>query len=162
MMKIHLPILASAALLTGCGQNTDVADTRVEEPYVTTTPVVVTEQNGGSFTVDARYDPGATFQNGSARQAVFEFAAKGEWSFAAAAGMLGPGGADAPAGPNSVLPGARSFALVAKRDDGTVEFAGDRYTVTLKPNETISFCMNEVPGSFDDNRGSLTVQWSKK
>ena len=161
-MKRYLPILASAALLTGCGQNTDVADTGPEEPYVSTTPVVVTEQNNGSFTVDARYDPGATFQNGSATQAVFEFAAKGEWSFAAAAGMLSCNGADDPAGPNSVLPGARSFALVARRDDGTVEFAGDRYAVSLKPNETISFCMNEVSGSFGDNRGSLVVNWSKK
>jgi hypothetical protein len=58
-MKIYLPILASAALLTGFGQNTDVADTRVEEPYVTTTPVVVTDQSGGRLTVDARFDPGS-------------------------------------------------------------------------------------------------------
>jgi hypothetical protein len=123
---------------------------------------VVTVQTGGSFTVDAKFDPGATFRNGSATQATFEFAAKGEWSFAAAAGMLGPGGADAPASPNSILPGARSFALVARRDDGTVEFAGNQYRVNLKPNETISFCMNEVSGSFGDNRGSLTVTWSKK
>jgi hypothetical protein len=160
-MKICLLILASAVLLTGCGPNTDMADRGSDEPYAAATPVVVTEQSGGSFTVDARHDPGATFRNGTATSTVFEFAAKGEWSFAAAAGMLGPGGADAPASPNSILPGARSFALVARRDDGTVEFAGDRYTVSLKPNETISFCMNEVSGSFDDNRGSLTVQWSK-
>jgi hypothetical protein len=160
-MKIYLPILASAALLTGCGQNTDVADTRVEEPYVSTTPVVVTDQSGGSFTVDARSDPGATFQNGSSVEATFEFIAKGEWSFAAAAGMLGPGGADAPAGPNYLLPKARSFGLVVKLDNGDVEFAGDRYRARLKPKEGISFSMNELSGSFGDNRGSLTVQWSK-
>jgi hypothetical protein len=161
-MTRYLSILASAALLTGCGQNTDMPDSGSEEPNVSTSSVVVTEQTGGIFTVDAKFDPGATFRNGSATAATFEFAAKGEWSFAAAAGMLGPGGADAPASPNSILPGARSFALVARRDDGTIEFVGDRYTAILKPSETISFCMNEVSGSFGDNRGSLVVTWSKK
>jgi hypothetical protein len=162
MMKIYLPILASAALLTGCGQNTDVADTRVEEPYVTTAPVIVTDQESGTFTVDARSDPGATFQNGSSGEVTFEFIAKGEWSFAADAGMLGPSGADAPAGPNYLLPKARSFGMVAKLDDGNVEFAGDRYRARLKPKESISFSMNDVSGSFGDNRGSLTVRWSKE
>src|SRR2546421_227486 len=82
-------------------------------------------------------DLGATFRNASGAHATFEFAAKGEWSFAPAAGMLGPGRAHAPLGPNSILPGAHSFALVARRDDGTIEFAGDRDSVSLKANETI-------------------------
>jgi hypothetical protein len=163
-MKNYLCLLAAAALLIGCGQNTDVADKAAPppEPYISSTPVVVAGQNSGTFTVDARSDPGATFENNSAAEATFEFAAKGQWSFAEAAGMLGPNGADAPAGANFVLPGVRSFALVAKRADGTVQLLGERSTLTLKPNETISFCMNEMSGTFGDNRGSLTVQWSKK
>ena len=161
-MKKYLSIVASAVLLTGCSKTTDTADTALEEPNASTTQVISAEQHSGSFTVPARSDPGATFQNGSADEVMFEFSAKGEWSFAAAAGMLGPGGADAQAGPNSILPGARSFALVAKRADGNVEFAGDRYTARLKPKECISFSMNDVSGSFGDNRGSLTVTWTKK
>ena len=128
-MKKCLSILMSAAFLIGCGQNTDISDTAAEEPYVLTTPVIATQQESGTFTVSARTDPGVTFQNGSANEATFEFIAKGEWSFAAEAGMLGPGGADAPAGMNYILSGARSFSLVATRADGRVEFAGDRYTV---------------------------------
>jgi hypothetical protein len=161
-MKNCLLFLMSVALLTGCGQNTDIADTSSEEPYILTTPIVAKEQKSGDFTVDARSDPGATFQNGSAYKATFEFDAKGEWSFADGAGMLGPGGAAAPASPNSILPLAPSFAMVAKREDGTVEFAGDRYAATLNPKESISFSMNEVSGSFGDNRGSLTVNWVKR
>lgn len=158
-MKKYFSILASALLSTGCGQKTDIASFGPEEPYDLSTPVIVREQESGTFTVSARSDPGTIFQNGTANEAVFEFIAKGEWSFAAAAGMLGPGGADAEAGPNYILPGARSFALVARRDHGTIEFVADRYRVALKPHESILFSMNEVSGSFGDNRGSLNVSW---
>ena len=161
-MKRYFSILVSALLSTGCGQNTDMSDSGSEEPYDLSTPVIVTEQESGTFTVSARSDPGTTFRNGSANEAIFEFIAKGEWSFAAAAGMLGPGGADAEAGPNSILPGARSFALVARRDHGTIEFVGDRYRAALKPHESILFSMNEVSGSFGDNRGALTISWTMK
>lgn len=161
-MKRYLPILASAALLTGCGENTDLAETPYEEPRAATTPIVVKDEKDGSFTVDAKFDPGATFQNASANEATFEFTARGEWSFATGAGMLSPSGADARANPNFLLPGARSFAMVSKREDGTVEFAGEHCIIKLKPKETVSFAMNEVMGSFGDNRGALSVKWSAK
>jgi hypothetical protein len=169
-MKNYLCILAAAALLASCGdKTTETADTASPSPPANenvitaeSKPVVVTDEKSGSFTVDARSDFGATFQNASATQATFEFNAKGQWSFAAAAGMFGPDGAGAPAGPNFILPGAGSFALVAKRDDGTVQSVGKHGTLTLKPKETVSFAMNEVPGSFGDNRGSLIVDWTKK
>jgi hypothetical protein len=161
-MKKCLWLLASAVVLAGCGEHTDVADNTPEEPRTGTTPAVASGEKSGTFTVNAKFDPGATFQNASANEELFEFIAKGEWSFAPGAGMLSPNGADVRGNPNYLLPGARSFAMVAKREDGTVEFAGDRCMIRLKPKETVTFAMNEAMGSFGDNRGSLTVDWSVK
>lgn len=161
-MKNAVILFASIAFLAGCDQHTDMEETAFEEPEASTSAMALDDLKSGRFVVDAKTDPGAKFENGFAGETVFEFEAKGEWSFAVKAGMLGPGGADAEAGANHILPGARIFALVAKREDGTVEFVGDRYSVSLKPNESISFSMNEASGSFGDNRGSLSVNWSAK
>lgn len=160
VIKECLAILTLAALITGCGNKTDLDDLESEEPQPSATPIIVADREDGVFTVEAKSNPGVTFQNGP-DVATFEFEAKGQWSFAVNAGVLGPGGGDAPAGPEYLLPGSRSFALVAARDNGSVEFAGDRYEVRLNPKEVIAFSMNEVPGCFGDNRGSLTVKWAK-
>jgi hypothetical protein len=162
VMKKCLWLWAGVAVLTGCGKHTDVVDNTPEEPRVSTTPVVVSQEKSGTFTVEANFDPGATFQNASETEETFEFTTQGEWTFAVGAGMLSPSGADDPASANFVLPGARSFAMVAKREDGTIEFAGELFITRLKPNETVSFSMNETMGSFGDNYGSLTVHWSIK
>ena len=168
-MKNYLCILAAAALLASCDKTTDTADTAspsapVNENITTTEnmPVVVTTEANGTFSVDARSDAGASFENKADGESKFAFAAQGLWSFAPAGGLLGPSGADAPAANTFLLPGAHSFALVAKRGDGTVVYIGDRAELTLKPHEIIFFLMNDIKGGASDNRGSLKVTWTRK
>jgi hypothetical protein len=169
-MKNYLCILAAAALLASCGdKTTDVADTASASPpaneNITTTenmPVVVTTEASGTFSVDARSDAGASFENKADTESRLAFAAKGLWSFAPAGGLLGPSGADAPAANTFFLPGAHSFGLVAKRGDGTFVYIGDGAELTLKPHEVIFFLMNDIKGGAADNRGSLKVTWTRK
>ena len=162
-------ILVASVLLAACDQksdssagNTSPSGPKSEpSPAVAATNVIATDQTSGTFTIDARTS-GATFENRSDNAATFVFKAKGEWSFAPSAGMLGPSGATSPAPSNFLLPGVNSFELIAKRGDGKYVHIGDGVELTLNPHEIISFAMNDITGGVDDNRGSLTVDWSKK
>lgn len=165
-MKKYLLILAGAAALAGCGQQSEVAvpPPPPSENVVTpeSTPVVVTDQTLGSFHVDGRSETGTQFRNVSGRDGVFAFAASGQWAFATEAGMLNPSGASTVAGSTYLLPGARSFSLIAGRDDGTYIYVGDHAEIPLKAGASLYFTMNDLRHGFVDNRGFLTVVWSKK
>jgi hypothetical protein len=160
--------LVGIVLLVGCDQKTKNADSNVSMPKdeaiieAPNRPVVVIDEKNGNFTVDAKSGTGATFENKADHESTFTFAAKGLWSFAPAAGLLGPVGADSPATTSYLMPGARSFALVAKRGDGTFAYVGDGTDLTLKPHEVISFLMNDLKEGAVDNRGSLQITWTRK
>jgi hypothetical protein len=162
-------IFLAAITLTACGQKSDSSRGTLSPPEtnenaaspVTVSNVIVTTQTSGNLTVDARSDA-TTFENRSDQANTFVFKAHGEWSFAPGAGPLGPSGASSPAPKNFLLPGANSFELVAKRGDGTYTRVGDSTELTLNPHEIISFAMNDIIGGLPDNRGSLTIDWSKK
>ena len=161
-------ILALSALVAGCDQKGDSSGGNISPTDINaeatrpllSTSVIVTDQTKGNFVVDARTS-GATFENRSDNAATFVFRAQGEWSFAPGGTLLGPSGTTSPAPANFLLPGANSFELVMKRGDGKYAHIGDGGEVTLAPREVISFAMNDVAGAFSDNRGWLTVDWSK-
>lgn len=124
-------------------------------------PVAVGDQRSGSFRVDARSPNGVQFHNTSAQEATFEFTASGQWSFAPEAGMLSSTGVGSPAGRDYLLPGARCFGLIARQEDGSFVFIGDKAQVSLKPGASLFFIMNDLVNGFGDNRGALTVTWLK-
>lgn len=157
-LRIVVPLYIILLTFSACGQ-------RVIGTSATSAPREQSKLVGpphGSFTVSATLDSGVMFQNRAPEQHRFEFSATGLWSFAAAAGMLGPSGADTPAGPNYPLPGGRSFALVARRSSGAAEFVGAKASITLAPGEVLYFMMNEASGAFADNRDQLVVNWSQR
>jgi hypothetical protein len=163
-MKKHLLILAGAALLGACEQATDITvpPTTKNVLEIDSTPVSVLDQPGGRFQVDSRTPEGARFQNTTAEEATFEFIASGRWSFTPEAGLFSAAGLEAPATKEFIMPGGRSFALVARREDGTCVFIGEKGEVRVKPGTSLVFLMNDLLDGFGDNRGALTVEWSKK
>lgn len=128
-----------------------------------TSPSGAGVQSSGTFTFDAKSAPGmATFENESDQDATFGFSAQGSWSYATAATFSGPAGIETPAASSFYLPGARSFALIVRREDGSFQYIGDNADVKLKPHEAISFVMNDLVGGTMDNQGSLKISWTKK
>jgi hypothetical protein len=57
-----------------------------------------------------------------------------------------------------------SFALLAvsKQTGAVLAEVGKETTLVLKPGETLIFLLNDVPGCYNDNTGSVTVKWSAK
>jgi hypothetical protein len=163
-MKKCFLILACVGLLAACGRRTDVATPPTTSNFVEvdSAPVTVSDQTSGSFRVDSRSPNGVQFQNTSSQEAAFELSASGQWSFAPEAGMLGPTGVSSPASRDFLLPGARSFALIARQEDGAFVYIGDKAQMNLKPGASLFFIMNDLLNGFGDNRGSLTVSWLKK
>lgn len=55
-----------------------------------------------------------------------------------------------------------SFALLAvnKQTGAVVAEVGQETTLVVKPGETLIFIINDVPGCYSDNIGTLTVKWS--
>jgi hypothetical protein len=167
-MHKYLVFCATMLLFAACEQEPEnVAATptpsAVEKSSVTTDASAnYTDEPKGTFTVDAKTERGTLFENKSTKEQTITLIAKGEWSFAPAAGMVGADGAAAIAAANFLLPGTSSFALIVKRGDGTFEKVGAKSTLTLKPGEIVYFMMNELRGGFADNRGSLSVSWAKQ
>lgn len=112
--------------------------------------------------MDAKTDKGTLFENKSFKAESILFAATGDWSFAPAAGILGPDGAGAIAPKGFVLPGAKSFSLIVRRGTGAAEAVGTKSVLVLQPGEIVYFLMNELEGSFTDNRGSVIVTWARQ
>jgi hypothetical protein len=54
------------------------------------------------------------------------------------------------------------FALLAvsKQTDAVVAEVGQETTLVLKPGETLILIINDLPGCYSDNTGSVTVKWS--
>lgn len=97
-------------------------------------PAVVLEP-GTTFTIDV--DTAERWSSGS-------------WS--------GTADGDTPQWGGYALPGARAYSLIGRfGPDGSPFFIGSRYEGTAPANGALMLAMNDVPGSYWDNRGELTV-----
>ena len=82
------------------------------------------------------------------------FSAIGLWRSGTWGG--GPGGSTDVAGNGFLLPGVPAYGLVGKVGNH-VFFIGRGTTITVEDTGTLELSMNDVPGIFWDNRGSVTV-----
>ena len=156
----YQPVAASAHSSFGDQTNVQTAPTFDDCAAVENTPVATGEQSNGMFRVSGTTREGTQFQNTTRKPATFKFTASGQWSFASAAGMVGPNGIDSIADNSFLVPDKNKFGLIARQQDGTYVYIGDEGEVSLKPGASAFFGMND--NGFSDNRGSLVVKWSKE
>jgi hypothetical protein len=151
------------ALASYIRQNYHIADHLYGVRIYTRKPGDGSAANKGSFRFDATAGPGmATFDNASDQPVTFHFSATGTWTCASGGPQVGPAGSDARAPDTFYLPGANTFALIAKRGDASFQYIGETAKLTLNPREVISFLMNDSVGATGDNSGSLQISWAKE
>jgi hypothetical protein len=156
----YQPVAISVQASSGNQTNLETPPTGDDSTTAENTPVATGEQSNGTFRVSATTSEGKRFQNTTSQSATFKFTASGQWSFATAAGMVGPNGFGSVADNSFLLPGKSSFGLIARQEDGTYAYIGDEGQLTLRPGASVFFAMND--NAFSDNRGSLLVKWSKE
>src|SRR5262249_39418754 len=82
--------------------------------------------------------------------------AAGEWSNVATGGYVGPQGYSSGAYPGTQLPGAPLAALIARIGNSLVNVEPARI-IEVRSRGRLSLGMNDVPGTFSDNRGKVTA-----
>lgn len=58
------------------------------------------------------------------------------------------------------FPNVKPAELVALKNGEVIRSGKGPYEITLQPNETISFVINDQPGFYKDNNGKIAVKWS--
>jgi hypothetical protein len=61
---------------------------------------------------------------------------------------------------SAILPSATVGSLIMKRSNGVYELVGLNSTKSFYSGEVVSFLFNDVAGSFLDNPGEMSIQWS--
>lgn len=120
-------------------------------------------ESSGQLTIPCGSVSGTEFTNTQSSEVTFKFAPSGSFSAASflpectAAGIK-----DFKYQSVMTYPQNTSFALLAvsKETGAVLAEAGQETTLVLKPGETVIFIINDVPGCYDDNTGSITVNWS--
>ncbi|RCJ31319.1 hypothetical protein A6770_20175 [Nostoc minutum NIES-26] len=127
----------------------------------------VSQETEGKFTVAANSSLGKAFVNKQSSIRTFHFVAnKDKWTYNS---NLEPNGADgninySRATQKYNLPGFPEGSLIV-RQKGEYHFIGHEQTLTLDPNETVFFTINDTGdnnngGAFNDNQGYLTIEWN--
>jgi PKD repeat protein len=114
--------------------------------------------NANPFTVQAADETGTAFTV-PAGKTQCTFNATGTWRGNVGSTTCGADG-DLSYNPNAILPSDQGGALIMKRSNKTYELMGKNSFKTLEANEIIHFMMNDVPGTYYDNSGALSVSWS--
>ncbi|GAB4276479.1 MAG: hypothetical protein Fur0025_01650 [Oscillatoriaceae cyanobacterium] len=128
----------------------------------------------GEIKVEADKHGGTKFINEHKSAQTYDFKASGEWTYNPLLvedyGLSGPGGyQNLKASANYYLPGVPEGALIVRRYDSNnqeyYEFVGNSKKIKLNPKDQIFFKINDTNDeqsgkSYQDNDGSLTVQWN--
>ncbi|MBW4496625.1 MAG: pentapeptide repeat-containing protein [Oscillatoria princeps RMCB-10] len=122
--------------------------------------------DSGSFDVEAKNPAGVKFTNPINGDISIIFTPSGKWS-AAAAGSIFACTASGLVGDtfkvyqnNSPYPQYNLGSLVAASAESKVATLIDtEKRIRVKPNETLTFMMNDDKACYGDNTGSLTVSW---
>lgn len=110
------------------------------------------------FTVQAADEVGTAFTVPEGKTQC-TFTATGTWKWDAPSPAVTPDGGG-PAYSGFRIPTGNAFGLIMQRADNTLEHTGASRTVDVSGNEVLHFMMNDVPGAYSDNSGSLSVSWS--
>ncbi|MEB3826097.1 hypothetical protein, partial [Phormidium sp. CCY1219] len=121
----------------------------------------------GSFEVDTKRELGYEFKNPSNEDITYTFTPSGKWMPAKAEMGIpecGPEGIKQfPEQYQKMLkyPNNTAFALllVNPKTNEVKELAKET-KMTLKPGETLTFVVNDVEGTYNDNSGTLAVNWA--
>lgn len=139
------------------------------EPVVPYTPAAPIAPAKGELYVhaDREFDPEASFVNtwGKPITVKFNVSDEQQWNYGGTPGHNIMVSADGHVGGDvrsPRFPGVAPAALVAvKQEDREHAVAhGKHQTVTLQPDETLYFLINDQPGYYGDNVGVLTVHWT--
>ncbi|WIT12916.1 hypothetical protein PFX98_04725 [Paucibacter sediminis] len=126
---------------------------------VTLTPKV-TLGKVTTFSVDAVNEAGTTVPwPSNSTAATCKFTAAGVWGETSFVGnQIGAEGIDL-RGAGTLVPAANAYSLVVKYRNRWI-LAGSSWTAILLPGESVTFAINDTPGSFYNNIGALTVNAS--
>lgn len=128
---------------------------------------ITSDKRSGQFSVPANLEQGVLLVNQTNEEVSVEVTVdpKQTWS----AGPDTPNGVNAEGYPNwpqqetMKYPGYTAFALVAVNnsdpDDIRQIGVASGFTLPASPNGAFSFLMNDKSGLYNDNNGSLTVNW---
>jgi hypothetical protein len=122
----------------------------------------MTELNG-QLTIPCSAETGVEFTNTQGADVTFKFTPSGSFSVATFLPNCTPAGLKDFKYQNLMkYPNNTSFALLAvsKQTGAVVAEVGQETTLVLKPGETLILILNDVPGCYSDNIGSITVKWS--
>ncbi|WP_026788254.1 MULTISPECIES: LamG domain-containing protein [Planktothrix] len=125
-------------------------------PFTTPQPEKTT-----TFDVDIKSPSGTPFKNAFAQEVSFKISASGTWK-PASWGESTPGGWPGFEYQNQMkYPNNNSFALLAVDVETNTVLAelGSETTLVLKPGQTITFVVNDIPGNdgYQDNTGHLSI-----
>jgi hypothetical protein len=140
-----------------------------DEPAVPCTPEEPIAPAKGELYVhaDREFDPEASFVNtwGKPITVKFDVSDEQQWNYGGTPGHNVMVSADGQSGGDvrsPRFPGVAPAALVAVKQNDTEHAVahGKHQTVTLQPDETLYFLINDQPGYYGDNVGVLTVHWA--
>lgn len=127
-------------------------------PTPSPAPVPVT----GKFEIPLTSQEGIDFTNTNSTEISFTFSPSGNWKPATWLECNAAGITNFPYQINMKYPNNTSFSLLAvqKESNTVVAEVGGNTVITLKPGETLSFKVNDLPACYYDNTGNITVTWS--
>lgn len=117
----------------------------------------------GQLSIPCNSETGGEFTNTQSSDITFKFTPSGRFSVASFLPECTPAGLkDFKYQSVMKYPNNTSFALLAvsKQTGAVVAEVGQETTLVVKPGETLIFILNDMPGSYSDNTGSITVNWS--
>lgn len=118
----------------------------------------------GQFQVPVTAPQGIDFSNTTGVAKSYTFRPSGNWKPAAWADCTAAGWKDFAYQWSMQYPNQNSFALLAvnKQTNTVVAELAVEMTIVLKPGETLTFLVNDLPSCYDDNIGNLIINWSAK
>ena len=120
-----------------------------------------------SFTVDGNKENGYVFENTTGHEQTFSFTAEGEWSIFRSGedNWFGPNGDPTNEslniyGPEDLKHSEFVVASLLAENEGDrgVSEIGNQGTITIPKDGSATLLMNDVPGTYGDNRGLVTVE----
>lgn len=142
-----------------------IVEPPVIQPPIVEPPIVCPpEALAGQIIVPSNAINGVDFTNPTDRELTFTFSPSGNWKPATWADCTAAGWKDFAYQGDMKYPNNNSFALLAvnKQTNTVVAEVAVEMTIVLKPGETLTFLVNDIPTFYDDNTGSLVVNWSAK
>ncbi|MGB0385045.1 MAG: LodA/GoxA family CTQ-dependent oxidase [Ardenticatenaceae bacterium] len=119
----------------------------------------MSDQVSGQFSVDSSEDNGTTFTNDQENELSVTFTASGTWNTGSKINY-GPKGKVGARNKNAPYPNNTLYALLAVKSNDEVVGEGASISLTLQPNESVSFVVNDT--HYPNNSGQLTVDWQAK